>query len=259
MNLFHLPHEAAGVTSQSVERARYNFCMPAETHNTAEPRPDERRSHEHRPVDEHANLITHGLGLLLSLVASAVLMTLVVREYRTNHHGAINIATCGIYCASLVGLYAASTLSHAFYDLAWRRFYRALDQACIFLLIAGSFTPVGVAYLGHGWWLLLIVAMWVTALFGVLLVVRMGNLTPGAKTIYGVLGWLPVIAVKPLYDAAPFEMLVWMIAGGAFYSIGTLFLKFDLRVRYLHALWHAFVIAGSTCHYIAILRFVVRS
>ena len=226
--------------------------MPANIDNTAEPRPGEHKAHEHRPVDEHANLITHGLGLLLSLAASAVLMTLVIREHR-----AVNIVTCGIYCISLVGLYAASTLSHAFYDLAWRRFYRALDQACIFLLIAGSFTPVGVAFLRQGWWYLLLAAMWVTALFGVYLVVRMGNLTPAARTIYGVLGWLPVFAVKPLFDAAPFEMLVWMFAGGAFYSVGTLFLRFDGHVRYFHALWHAFVIAGSTCHYIAILLFVV--
>lgn len=228
--------------------------MTENYHNTAMPQPHERKSHEHRPVDEHANLITHALGLLLSLVASAVLMTHVIQD-----HQAITIATCGIYCVSLVGLYAASTLSHAFYDLAWRRFYRALDQACIFLLIAGSFTPVGVAYLNQGYWLLLTAAMWITAIFGVCLVIRMGNLTPAAKALYGVLGWLPIIAVKPMFDAAPFDMLVWMIAGGVFYSVGTLFLTFDTRVRYFHALWHTFVIAGSTCHYIAILIFVVRN
>ena len=227
--------------------------MPAETEYTAEPQPNERKPHEQRPVDEYANLITHALGLLLSLAAAVVLMTDAVQEHRF-----VTIATCGIYCVSLVGLYAASTLSHAFYDLACRRFYRALDQACIFLLIAGSFTPVGVAYLHQGW-LLLLPAMWTTAIFGVFLVIRMGNLTPAARALYGILGWLPIIAVKPLYDAAPFEMLAWMIAGGAFYSIGTLFLRYDARVRYLHALWHVFVIAGSTCHYVAILLFVVRN
>lgn len=226
--------------------------MPTE--NAAQPPPNERKPHEHRPVDEYANLITHGLGLLLSIVAAAVLMTHVIQEHR-----ALTIATCGVYCASLVGLYAASTLSHAFFDLAWRRFYRALDQACIFLLIAGSFTPVGVAYLRNGWSCLLVPVMWITALWGVVLVIRMGNLTRGAKSLYGVLGWLPVVAVKPLYDAAPFELLAWMVAGGVFYSVGTVFLVFDLRVRYLHALWHAFVIAGSTCHYIAILSFVVAT
>jgi len=226
--------------------------MPTE--NTAEPQPNERKPHEHRPVDEYANLITHALGLLLSLVASGVLMTHVIREHRT-----VTIVTCGIYCVSLVGLYAASTLSHAFHDLARRRFYRALDQACIFLLIAGSFTPVGVAYLRQGWSLLLLPAMWITALWGVVLVNRMGNLTPAAKTLYGILGWLPVVAVKPLFDAAPFELLVWMVAGGIFYSVGTLFLAFDRHVRYLHVLWPACGIADRTCHYIPILLFVVRT
>ncbi len=233
--------------------------MPALTDNSAEPHPSEQTPHEFRPVDEYANLITHGLGLLLSLAATAVLMTLAIQEYRANNREATNIVTCGIYCTSLVGLYAASTLSHAFYDLAWRRFYRALDQACIFLLIAGSFTPVGVAYLSQGWWRLLTAAMWVTAFFGVGLVIRMGNLTTTAKALYGVLGWLPIIAVKALFDAAPFDLLAWMVAGGLFYSVGTLFLSYDGRVRYFHALWHAFVIAGSTCHYIAILMFVVRN
>jgi len=228
--------------------------MLPETDDTAQPKPNERKPHEYRPVDEYANLVTHGLGLLLSLAASAVLMIEVIQEQQT-----VTIIACGVYCMSLVGLYAASTLSHAFYDLSRRRFYRALDQACIFLLIAGSFTPVGVTYLKQGWWLLLTSAMWVTALFGVSLVIRMGNLTPAAKVMYGVLGWLPVIAIKPLFDAAPFEMLVWMVAGGAFYSVGTVFLRYDARVRYLHALWHAFVIAGSTCHYIAILLIVVRT
>jgi len=221
------------------------------TDPTTEPQPSVRKSHEQRPGDEYANLITHGLGLLLSVLASAVLMTQVVHE-----HKATTTVTCGIYCFSLVSLYAASTLSHAFHDLARRRFYRALDQACIFLLIAGSFTPVGVAYLRHGWSAWLVPIMWVTAFSGVILVIRMRNLTPAAKSLYGVLGWLPVIAIKQLFDAAPFELLAWMVAGGVFYSTGTLFLALDMRVRYFHALWHAFVIAGSTCHYIAILQFV---
>ena len=80
------------------------------------------RPAEHRPVDEHANLITHGLGLVLSLLASGLLMTLVSHRQHT-----INIVACGTYCASMIGVYAASTFSHMFYDLAWRRFFRALD------------------------------------------------------------------------------------------------------------------------------------
>jgi hemolysin III len=210
---------------------------------------DVARPAEIRPTDEHANLATHALGLLLSIVASAILMTLVIAD-----RAAISIIACTTYCLSLMGLYAASTLSHLFHDLARRRFYRTLDQACIYLLIAGSFTPVAVEF--H--WPVLLAAMWVLAIVGVVLVLRMGNLTSGARLTYGLLGWLPVISLKAMIDLMPPEMLLWTVAGGLFYSVGTVFLHFDRHVRYLHALWHAFVIAGSACHFIAILYLVNR-
>jgi hemolysin III len=205
-----------------------------------------------RPVDEHANLITHALGFLLSVPASAVLMTLVVKDHQT-----INILACGIYCCCLMGLYTASTFSHMFYDLVWRQLFRTLDQIFIYLLIAGAFTPIAVAFLWHRWWPALLAAMWGLAILGILLVLRMRDLTPTAKISYGILGWLPVISLKTLFDAAPFEILAWIVAGGLFYSTGSVFLLFDQRVRYFHALWHTFVIAGSICHYIAILLIVI--
>ncbi len=221
--------------------------MGERSEQTARARPGERR-----PVDEHANLVTHGLGFLLSTLATGLLMTLVIRDGRT-----VLIIACGSYCFSLVALYAASTLSHTFHDLAWRRFFRTVDQACIYLLIAGSFTPFAVVFLGHGWWPALIVAMWVLAFFGVALVLHMRNLTPVAKVTYGILGWLPVVSLKVLFGTAPFEVLAWILGGGVFYSAGTLFLRFDQHVRYFHALWHTFVIAGSICHYIAVLLLVM--
>lgn len=221
--------------------------MAADSNNTTTPRPG-----EHRPVDEYANLITHGLGFFLSVLASVVLMTLVVSGHQT-----VQIVACGVYCFSLVGLYAASTLSHTFHDLDWRRFFRMLDQVFIYLLIAGSFTPLAVAFLWDRWWPVLLAVMWVLALLGVVLVLRVRNLTPVAKITYGILGWLPVISLKRLFDAAPFEVFAWLVVGGLFYSAGSVFLRFDQHVRYFHALWHTFVIAGSTCHYIAILLVVM--
>jgi hemolysin III len=208
-----------------------------------------RRPAELRPVDEHANLITHGLGLALSLAASGLLMTLVVQI-----RSASEIVACGAYCFSLVGVYAASTLSHSFYDRAWRRLFRTLDQAFIFLLIAGSSTPFAALNLGRGWaWSAYLATMWALALAGVGLVIRMRNLTPGVRNIYLLLGWLPVLFSNVIFEAASTEFLVWIFIGGGFYSVGTLFLKFDRHIRYLHALWHTFVIAGSICHYNATL------
>src|SRR3974377_884143 len=99
-----------------------------------------------------------------------------------------------------MGLYAASTLSHSFHDLAWRRFFRTLDQACIFLLIAGSFTPFAVAWLDRGWsFPILLAAMWTLAILGVGLVLRVRTLTPGAQRVYLILGWLPAISLKAVF------------------------------------------------------------
>src|SRR5579872_750897 len=162
--------------------------MPPDFETTTVAEPGAGPVEGHRPVDENANFVTHGLGFVLSLVASAYLMVRAVTGNRP-----VIIAACGIYCGSLMGLYAASTLSHMFHNLAWRRFFRTLDQACIFLLIAGSFTPVGVVYFTEGWWPLLPAAMWVLALCGVVVVLWQGHLTPAAQITYGILGWLPVI------------------------------------------------------------------
>lgn len=207
-------------------------------------------SSEQRPVDEAANLLTHGLGLVLSVVATVVMMWIVSGEETRL------IAACGVYCLTLILLYAASTLSHSFHDLRRRRLFRMLDQACIYLLIAGSFTPFAVIFLGHGWWWSVLIAMWLLAFAGVLFVLRLRNLSGAVKVTYGLLGWLPAVSLWELYQRAPFEMLIWLLAGGVFYSSGTIFLRLDQKVRYLHALWHAFVIAGSICHYIAVLVYV---
>ena len=208
-------------------------------------------SSEQRPVDEAANLFTHGLGLILSIAATVVMMWSVVGESPST------VVACGVYCLTLILLYGASTLSHTFHDLEWRRLFRMIDQACIYLLIAGSFTPFAVIFLGHGWWWSILVAMWVLAFAGVLLALRLRNLSGAAKITYGLLGWLPAVSLWELYQRAPPQMLIWLLAGGFFYSSGTIFLRLDQKVRYLHALWHVFVIAGSICHYIAVLVYVV--
>ena len=123
--------------------------------------------------------------------------------------------------------------------------------------IAGSFTPIAVVFLWHDQWPLLLAVMWGLALLGVMLVLRMRDLTPSAKFTYGILGWLPIIALKTLYESMPLDIFALILAGGLFYSTGAIFLRYDRQVRYFHALWHTFVIAGSTAHYIAILLVVM--
>jgi len=206
---------AASAEEVAIPQMLYTPLMPTELNETPP-------AAEHRPDDEYANLITHAVGFVLSVAGSIVLMTLVIQN-----RPAIQIVACGIYCSSLMGLYAASTLSHMFHDLAWRRFFRTLDQACIYLLIAGSFTPFSVVFLWHQWWPVLLGVMWLLALFGVALVLRMRNLTPAAKITYGLLGWLPVISLKMLFDAAPLPIVICVVGGGLFYSFGAVFLRYD--------------------------------
>lgn len=203
-----------------------------------------------RPADEIANLSTHGLGLLLSLAGAAYLL----RSVLPVNDPRISLA-CGVYCLTLVTVYAASTLSHAFHDMTLRRFFRTFDQASIFFMIAGSFTPFAVVFLSHGPWRLLLPAMWILAFAGAALVMHRRDLSRRAKCSYGVLGFLAVISFRELYHVAPLNMLLLLIAGLLFYSVGSVFLALGKTTRYCHSLWHIFVLAGSACHYAAIAAY----
>lgn len=200
-----------------------------------------------RPNDEMANVISHGFGFLLSLAATGHLMA------RVDDQSIALIISCGVYCATLILVYGSSTLSHLFYDLIWRRRLRMLDQATIFLLIAGTYTPLAVKYLDHGWWRLILIAMWSLALLGTVRVLRVHDLSRNDKFIYGFLGYLPVVTLGEICRQSPMAVVLWIIAGGACYSVGAIFLRLSSSVRYAHAVWHILVLAGSTCHYAAIL------
>ena len=198
--------------------------------------------------EEFANLLTHAIGLVLSIVGTAVLVNQALRYGDT-----LQVIGVSIYGATLVALYAASTLSHAFERPRLRHLFRTIDQVCIFLLIAGTFTPISLTYLREGQWWILCAAMWILALVGIffkLFYTRLHSVTVGA---YILLGWLPITAMKPILEAAPVAMLCWMLAGGILYTIGTIFLMRDNRVPFFHATWHLFVIGGSACHYCAVM------
>ncbi|HEY1602210.1 MAG TPA: hemolysin III family protein [Pirellulales bacterium] len=206
-----------------------------------------------RIEDEIANSITHGIGLAMSLVGSVAMVTLAVK-----YAGAREIIGCSIYGASLVAVYAASTLSHVFQHPRARRIFRMLDQGCIYLLIAGTFTPLALEYLRGGYWWLLMTAMWTIAFFGFFSKVVWAHRVEAVSTYaYVCMGWLPVVAAKPMIELIPSGCLWLMLAGGACYSVGTIFLTFDRKALYLHAVWHVFVIAGSAVHYFAILQYVL--
>jgi len=200
-----------------------------------------------RPPDEIANLVTHGAGFVLSLGAAWHLMSLAFSR------STAVFTACSIYSAALILVYGSSTLSHLFYDIGWRRVFRTLDQACIFLLISGTFTPFAVLYLNQGPWWILLTIMWLAALAGVLRVLQVRDLSPRDKLLFGILGFLPATAAVEFSRHAPIILLVWILAGGVCYCLGAPFLRCSSRIRYSHAAWHLCVIAGSACHYYAVL------
>lgn len=199
-----------------------------------------------RPPDELANVLTHGLGLLLSVTAAVCLMARVVDQSAGVKFG------CGVYSAALILVYGSSTLSHLFYDIVLRERFRTLDQACIFLLIAGTYTPFAIVYMNRGEWLGLLLLMWLIAVVGVWRVLILRDLPRVDKLLYGVLGLLPMFALPDLARQAPAPLINWIVAGGSCYLLGTIFLRFSAVVLYTHAAWHVMVMMGSACHYRAV-------
>jgi hemolysin III len=206
------------------------------------------------PIQERLNAITHGAGLALSMLGAIALVSIVWR-----HGDAWRIVGCLIYVVSLIGVYAASTLSHGCKTPARKSFFRALDQGFIYLLIVATYTPFSLAYLRSGPWWLLLAAMWIVALVGFVSKLFFSHRVEAVSIwLYLALGWLPIISATALVGVVPAAALWWMLIGGICYTLGTVFLVLDQRVVHFHAVWHVWVIAGSACHFLAILLFVAR-
>ena len=201
---------------------------------------------------ELANIVTHAIGSLLSVVAAAILIT------RSVIYGdAWRVTGCMIFSAALVAVYAVSTLSHWAKHPRLRHWLRTLDQALIYVLIAASYTPFGLAYLRFGWWWLFLGAMWAGALCGfVSKLFFFHRINAVSVWSYIVLGWMPIIPAVLGMGVVPLPALGWLLAGGLFYTLGTVFLILDLQRYHFHAVWHLWVIAGSTCHFLSVLLFV---
>lgn len=204
--------------------------------------------------EELANRLTHGVASVLSLCGMAYLMATVV-----SRHGADRVVACALYTTSLTVVYSMSTLSHCTFSPRWRDLFRSLDQGFIYFLIAGSVTPLAVAYLPSAVCLTLLAAMWTIAICGFLAkVVLTHQVDSVAVWVYVAMGWLPVIASKWFMAFVPGPALTLAAAGGVLYTLGTLFLIYDHRLRYAHAIWHLFVIVASTLHFLTILFYVAQ-
>jgi len=209
-------------------------------------------SREHTPSlgEEIANSVSHGVGLLAAVAATPLLLHSAVR-----HGGAARIAGASVFAAAMVLLYLTSTLYHALPRNRAKRVFQILDHAAIFLMIAGTYTPFTLGVLRGTWGWTLFGLVWGLALGGVVLTAVGGVRYPKLSTsLYLAMGWLILVAVKPLWLRMPSEGLFWLLAGGIAYTVGVVFYAAK-RVRYSHFVWHLFVIAGTACHFIAVLRF----
>lgn len=202
--------------------------------------------------EEIANSITHGLGLVASVAALPVLL---MKARSSNDPSALVGAT--IYGLSLILLYAASTVYHALPLSDAKRFFRVVDHSAIYLLIAGTYTPFALGPLRGPWGTALLVVIWALALGGIASKLAVGlRLKHASTAMYLVMGWLIIVAIKPLVANVPRAGLAWLAAGGLAYTGGVVFYAMK-RVRYSHMIWHLFVAAGSVCHFMAVLGYAL--
>ena len=198
-----------------------------------------------------ANAITHGIGAGLAIAGAAYLIVVSTRGTATQ------IVSCSIFGATLILVYICSTLYHSLVRTRARHVFHILDHSSIYLLIAGTYTPFCLVSLrGTLGWTIFGVE-WGLAVFGVVFKsFAVGKYEVASAVVYLAQGWVAVFAVKPLIHSLGWHGLMWMGAGGVAYTLGIVFFALD-RLRYFHALWHLFVLAGSVAHYFAILFYVV--
>jgi len=200
--------------------------------------------------EEIASSLTHGIGLAASIVVLPFLITAAARD-----GDAWRITSATIFGSSLILLYGASTLYHALPRSRAKQVFRILDHSAIYLLIAGTYTPFVLGPLRGAWGWSLFVVIWLLAIGGVVMKSTLGIRWARLSTlVYLLMGWLGVVAVKPLLDRVSPPGLLWLLVGGLAYTIGVIFYAWG-RLRYGHAIWHLFVATGSVCHVVAVLRY----
>lgn len=198
--------------------------------------------------EEVANTISHGFGLVLALIAVPVLIAAAMRA--GNPQFTVGVSVFG---GTMVLLYLASTLYHSLTHEATKRLFRLFDHTAIFLLIAGTYTPFSLGVLRGPWGWSLLAAVWTLAIVGISLKIkRRTRHSPICIALYVIMGWLAIVAVKPILSLVPLPGIFLILAGGLAYTGGLAFFAAH-RIRYNHFIWHLFVIAGTTCHFFAVL------
>ena len=203
--------------------------------------------------EEIANAVSHGLGAALAVAALPVLV-----YFAAIKGTAINVVAVCLFAATMILLYSVSALYHALPKGTAKRWLNRLDHSAIYLFIAGSYTPFALGVLRGGWGWTLFGLTWGIASIGVAAKLFNRLRHPYWSTgLYVAMGWIVLVALKPLLDVMPAPGLAWLVAGGVTYTAGAAVFLMDNRVRYAHAVWHLFVMAGSLCHFFAVLWYAI--
>jgi len=211
-------------------------------------------SSEPRPSlgEEIASSVSHGAGLLVALIAGPMLITRAV-----GHGKPWGVVSAAVFAASIVAMYLASALYHALPQGRGKRVFRTLEHCAIFLLIARTYTPVTLVAIRGVWGWTLFGLVWGLAAAGILIKsLATTNLRWLPGVLYLALAWMVVVAIRPLSLSLPFPGLMWLLGGGISYTIGMAFFA-ARQIPYCHFVWHLFVLAGTTCHFVAVWYFVV--
>ena len=205
------------------------------------------KKRQQTPAEEIANAVSHGIGAILALLA------LVILVYQAIGYGNIwYIVTFAVYGTTLVILYVASTLYHSFAQTRWKTVFRIIDHSSIFLLIAGTYTPFTLTVMRGPWGWTIFGLVWGIALSGIVLKVLLINrLKYLSLVLYIAMGWLIIIAVKPLIENVESISLTFLIIGGLLYTSGTIFYSWK-SLPFSHTIWHLFVLSGSISHFFAV-------
>lgn len=200
--------------------------------------------------EEIANAISHAIGLAGAVIAAPFLI-----YYSAEHGDALTVAGTSVFITSAILLYFSSTLYHSFKQGKKKELLQIVDHAAIFLLIAGTYTPFTLGVLRGTWGWTLFGLIWGIAAGGIILKVMLGIRYPKLSTaLYLTMGWLVIFALKPLLEAMTIYGLLWIAAGGIAYTLGVIFYAMPQR-RYSHFLWHLFVLAGTSFHFIAVMLY----
>lgn len=200
--------------------------------------------------EEVANSLSHGIGCLLAMASLPVLV-----QFSAQRGGTASVVGASLFSATMILLYLVSTLYHALPAGRAKHWCNRLDHAAIYLFIAGSYMPYLLGVLRGPWGWTLFGIVWGMAALGVTAKLFNRLRRPLWSTgLYLGMGWVALVAAVPLFERLPATELIWLVAGGLAYTLGAVVFHFDSRLRYGHFVWHLFVLAGTSCHFVAVLR-----